>query len=59
VIAARVGDLRRQRWTGKAIAAELGISPATVSRILNQLARWMAPRMAQAGLAIVCCLRLD
>ena len=37
VIAARVGDLRRQRWTGKAIAAELGISPATVSRILKRL----------------------
>ena len=37
VIAARVGDLRRQRWTGKAIAFELGISPATVSRILKRL----------------------
>jgi transposase InsO family protein len=36
-IAARVGDLRRQRWTGKAIAFELGISPATVSRILKRL----------------------
>ena len=34
---ARVGDLRRQRWTGKAIAAELGVSPATVSRILKRL----------------------
>ena len=29
--------LRRQRWTGKQIAAELGISPATVSRILKRL----------------------
>ena len=26
-VAARVEALRRQRWTGKAIAAELGISP--------------------------------
>ena len=34
--AARVEALRRQRWTGKAIAAELGISPATVSRILKR-----------------------
>jgi hypothetical protein len=32
VIAARVGDLRQQRWTGKAIAFKLGISPATVIR---------------------------
>ena len=29
--------LRRQRFTGKQIAAELGISPATVSRILRRL----------------------
>jgi transposase InsO family protein len=29
--------LRRQRWTGKQIAAALGISPATVSRILKRL----------------------
>jgi len=36
-VAARVGELRRQRWTGKAIAAELGVSPATVSRILRRL----------------------
>jgi transposase InsO family protein len=33
----RVEALRRQRWTGKQIAAELGISPATVSRILKRL----------------------
>ena len=36
-VAARVGELRRQRWTGKAIGAELGISPASVSRILKRL----------------------
>jgi transcriptional regulator with XRE-family HTH domain len=36
-VAARVEDLRRRRWTGQAIAAELGISPATVSRILKRL----------------------
>ena len=35
-VVARVEDLRRRRWTGKAIAAELGISPATVSRILRR-----------------------
>ena len=40
-----VEALRRQRYTGKQIAAEVGISPATVSRILhrlelNRLARW-------------------
>lgn len=28
---------RRQRWTGKQIAAETGVSPATVSRILRRL----------------------
>lgn len=33
----RVEALRRQRWTGKQIAAELDISPATVSRILKRL----------------------
>jgi len=36
-IVAKVEVLRRQRWTGKQIAAELGISPATVSRILRRL----------------------
>jgi transposase len=40
---ATVETLRRQRYTGKQIAAEVGISPATVSRIqhrvgLNRLA---------------------
>jgi transposase InsO family protein len=34
---AAVESLRRQRRTGKQIAAELGISPATVSRILWRL----------------------
>jgi hypothetical protein len=29
--------LRRQRYTGKQIATEVGISPATVSRILRRL----------------------
>ena len=33
----RIEALRRQRWTGKQIAADLGISPATVSRILKRL----------------------
>lgn len=28
--------LRRKRWTGKHIACETGVSPATVSRILNR-----------------------
>jgi len=34
---AAVEALRRQRYTGKHIAADLGISPATVSRILRRL----------------------
>jgi transposase InsO family protein len=33
---AKVEALRRQRWTGKQIAAETGVSPATVSRILRR-----------------------
>ncbi len=36
-VVADVERLRRQRWTGKQIAAELDISPATVSRILRRL----------------------
>lgn len=36
-VVAKVEALRRQRWTGKQIAAELAISPATVSRILKRL----------------------
>jgi transposase InsO family protein len=34
---AQVEALRRQRFTGKQIAADLGLSPATVSRILRRL----------------------
>ncbi len=33
---ARIVALRRQRWTGKHIAMEAGVSPATVSRILKR-----------------------
>ncbi len=33
----RVEALRRQRLTGEAIAAEVGVSPATVSRVLRRL----------------------
>jgi transposase InsO family protein len=33
---ARICELRRQRWTGKQIAAEVGVSPATVSRVLKR-----------------------
>jgi transposase InsO family protein len=33
----RIEVLRRQRYTGKQIALELGISPATVSRVLRRL----------------------
>jgi transposase InsO family protein len=36
-IVERIEVLRRQRWTGKQIAAEVGVSPATVSRILKRL----------------------
>jgi transposase len=34
---ATVEALRRQRYTAKQIAAEVGVSPATVSRILRRL----------------------
>jgi transposase InsO family protein len=34
----QVAGLRRQRWTGRQIAAQTGVSPATVSRILRRLA---------------------
>ena len=37
VIIDSVERLRRRRYTGKRIAADLGISPATVSRILKRL----------------------
>jgi transposase-like protein len=33
----RVAELRRQRWTGDQIAREVGVSPATVSRVLKKL----------------------
>jgi len=33
----RIETLRRERLTGKAIAAEVGVSPATVSRVLKRL----------------------
>jgi len=33
----RIAELRRQRWTGKQIAQETGVSPATVSRVLKRL----------------------
>jgi transposase InsO family protein len=36
-IVERVEALRRQRWTGKQIALEVGASPATVSRVLKRL----------------------
>jgi transposase InsO family protein len=36
-IVERVESLRRQRFTGKQIAADVGVSPATVSRILKRL----------------------
>ena len=35
--AVRIAELRRQRWTGAQIAAETGVSQATVSRILARL----------------------
>jgi len=36
-VAKRIEELRRQRWTGKQIAAEVGVSPATISRVLQRL----------------------
>ena len=33
----KIEQLRRQRWIGKQIAAEVGVSPATVSRVLRRL----------------------
>jgi len=41
-IVERVVELRHRRWTGKQIAAELAISPASVSRVLKRrgLSRW-------------------
>jgi len=37
----RSSGLRRQRWTGKQIAAETGVPPATVSRVLRRLGLWL------------------
>jgi transposase InsO family protein len=36
-IVEEIERLRRQRWTGKQIAATTGVSPATVSRVLQRL----------------------
>ena len=36
-VIARIGGLRLQRLTGKAIAQQTGVSPATVSRVLKRL----------------------
>src|ERR1700751_5375711 len=36
-IVEEIERLRRQRWTGKQIAAKTGVSPATVSRVLPRL----------------------
>lgn len=35
-VVARIVALRRQRWTGRHIALEVGVSPATVSRVLKR-----------------------
>ncbi len=34
---ARIAALRQRRWTGKHIARQVGLSPATVSRVLKRL----------------------
>ena len=36
-VVAEIERLRRQRWTGKQIAAQTKVSPATVSRVLRRL----------------------
>lgn len=36
-VAERIEEHRRQRWTGRQIAAAVGVSPATVSRVLRRL----------------------
>ena len=36
-IVKRIEALRRERWTGQQIAAEVAVSPATVSRVLRRL----------------------
>ena len=35
-VQARIEELRRQRWTGFRIATQLGLSPATVHRVLQR-----------------------
>jgi transposase InsO family protein len=35
-VVAEIERLRRQRWTGKQIAVQVGVSPATVSRVLRR-----------------------
>jgi hypothetical protein len=35
----RICELRRRRWTGKQIAAQVGVSPATVNRVLKRHCR--------------------
>jgi transposase len=47
-----VGTLRRQRYTGAQIAAELAISPATVSRILSRLGLNRPSRFAVTSASI-------
>jgi transposase InsO family protein len=37
VVVEEIERLRRERWTGKQIAAHVGVSPATVSRVLRRL----------------------
>src|SRR3954469_25237962 len=37
VVVEEIERLRRQRWTGKQIALQVGVSPATVSRVLRRL----------------------
>ena len=48
-ICARIAELRRRRWTGKQIAAELAVSPASVSRVLQRLGlnKWRALEPAE------------
>ena len=48
-IRAHIAQLRRQRWTGKQIAVELGVSSASVSRVLQRLGlnKWHALEPAE------------
>ena len=52
-VVAEIERLRRQRWTGKQIAVQVGVSPATVSRVLrrrglNSSALWSLPNQSGA-----------